>query len=130
MSTSLGTYHWSVYVFYSLFAWSGHSRFKQIHKIGHALFAVSFFFSNHIVLDITGYERITFQGKILLWSSKFQMSQSKTKLATLAFLCCGEFVKTSSSRLLLCTLIIFKIISFKRKVPCNCQIQNIYCVIL
>ena len=41
-------------------------------------------YSNCIVLvnaklDITGYERITFQGWILWWCSKFQMAQLKHK---------------------------------------------------
>ena len=46
-------------------------------------------------LDISGHNKIIFQGCILCWSSSFVMEQLKTKLAILAFLYCGEFVKNS-----------------------------------
>ena len=57
-------------------------------------------YSNHIVLvnakrDITGYERITFQGWILRWYRKSQVAKTaKTQMAILSFLYCEEFVKT------------------------------------
>ena len=67
------------------------SRFSQIHKIDNSgIIAICVFtyisrllpYSNCIVLvnaklDITGYNRITYQGWILWWSSKFEMPHLK-----------------------------------------------------
>ena len=52
------------------------------------IFSVSFFY-------ISGYNNITFKGYRLHWTSSFLMAHLKQKVAILAFLYCGEFVKNS-----------------------------------
>ena len=47
-------------------------------------------------LDIKGYMRIIFQDSMLHANSLFFNGRAKTKLAVLAFLYCGEFVKNSN----------------------------------
>ena len=49
----------------------------------------------HIKLDISGCNRITFQGYRHHWSSPVPMAQLKQGFAILAFLYCGEFFKNS-----------------------------------
>ena len=87
-----------------------YTRFSQIHNIGNSgIIAICVFpyicifrlYSNCIVLvnaklDIGGYKRITFQGEILLWSNKFQISQLKQNWQYWYSCVCSEFVKTSS----------------------------------
>ena len=48
----------------------------------------------NIKIGISGCNKITFQGYRLRYSSFFFMEQLKTKLAILALLYCGDFVKT------------------------------------
>ena len=49
----------------------------------------------NVKLDISGYNNITFKGYRLHWTSSFLMAHLKQKVAILAFLYCGEFVKNS-----------------------------------
>ena len=85
------------------------SGFSQTHKIGNIAIIANFVFPQtssfllylqrmlllNMTLDISGYNMIIFQGCKLSWYSSFVMEQLKTKLAILAFLYCGEFVKKS-----------------------------------
>ena len=53
----------------------------------------------NVKLDISGYKRITFQDCILSLVLFISNGTAETKLAILAFLYCGEFVKNSPPQL-------------------------------
>ena len=65
----------------------------------------------NVKLDITGSKSITFENYKMYFSCLFVMAQlNKRKLAILAFLYCGEFVKTSSgnTRMSMCTRYVYR----------------------
>ena len=53
----------------------------------------------NVKLDISGYKRITLQGCIFSLVLLISNGTDETKLAILAFLHCGEFVKNSPPQL-------------------------------